>query len=78
MGTYTVQLIGETPDTSYIPGGYTNFQVEIFKNPTFTANVVLKSPDIDADVVSNLRKKVNADPANPWYSDVYTSVIALE
>jgi uncharacterized protein YfaS (alpha-2-macroglobulin family) len=39
MGTYTVQIIGDTPDTAYIPGGYTNFQVEIFKNPTFQITV---------------------------------------
>lgn len=80
LWAYNVNItpFSETEQYEYISNGYTSFQVEIFKNPTFTANVVLKSPDIDADVVSNLRKKVNADPANPWYSDVYTSVIALE
>lgn len=30
-----------------IENGYTNFQVEVFKNPTFTAEVKLKSSDIE-------------------------------
>lgn len=33
---------------------------------------------MDNGVVTGLRKKVNNDPANPWYTDVYTSTLALE
>lgn len=62
----------------YVSNGYTSFQVEVFKNPTFTAKVELKSPDIEDGYVTTLRKKVNTNPDTPWYTDVYNSVIALE
>ncbi len=61
----------------FIENGYTYFQVEVFKNPTFTADVVLKSDNIENDFVSNLRKKPNLDTLNPWYRDVYSSTFSI-
>jgi hypothetical protein len=58
--------------------GSTSFQVEIFKNPTFTTDVVLKSPDIEDGKLTNLKKSANRDPAMPWYPSVYSSTFALE
>lgn len=80
LGAYSVNIspADTTNQYGYIANGYTSFQVEVFKNPTFTAEVTLKSPDIEDGVVSGLRKKVNTDPNMPWYTDVYTSTIALE
>ena len=76
MGTYTVQLIGETPDTSYIPGGYTNFQVEIFKNPTFQITVDAEWIELDNGVIA-VKKEANKDVSNWWYESVYNGAFTL-
>ncbi len=77
LGMYSVSLV--TGDqTEYIANGSTNFQVEVFKNPTFTATVDLKSPDIIDESVNGLRKKPNTDPNTPWYSYVYEGNFSLQ
>jgi uncharacterized protein YfaS (alpha-2-macroglobulin family) len=78
LGSYTVNIARSNDSIGYIAGGYTNFQVEVFKNPTFTADVSLASPDVDSGVLTNLRKIENTDPSNPWYTSVYQSKFALE
>jgi len=45
-----VQSINNT-DT-WISNAYTSFQVEIFKNPTFTAEVKLSSPEVKDGILS--------------------------
>lgn len=77
LGNYSVSLM-TLDQTEYVQNGWTNFQVEIFKNPTFTATVELRSPDLDGEVLKNLRKKPNTDPNSPWYSDVYEGQLSLE
>jgi|GEM_PF-4420194 len=37
----------------------------------FTAEVKLQSPDIENDVLRNIREKQNTDPNMPWYSSIY-------
>lgn len=74
---YSVSL-STLDGTEYVQNGWANFQVEVFKNPTFTASVELRSPDIENGNVKNLRKKENTDQNNPWYSDVYEGKFALE
>lgn len=78
LGSYSVSIVPFENQETYISNGYTTFQVEVFKNPTFTAEVSLQSPDIEEDIVTSLRKNVNTDPSQPWYTDVYASTIALE
>ena len=64
--------VSTTNSAEYIEYGYTNFQVEVFKNPTFTASVELKSPDLENGMIRDLRKIPNTDPYSPWYTDVYS------
>jgi uncharacterized protein YfaS (alpha-2-macroglobulin family) len=47
LGSYMVQVIQDDANQFGIENGYSNFQVEVFKNPTFTADVKLKSSDIE-------------------------------
>jgi uncharacterized protein YfaS (alpha-2-macroglobulin family) len=75
---YSINISRSNDSFGYIANAYTNFQVEIFKNPTFTANVSLMSPDVESGVLMNLRKVDNTDPSNPWYNSVYQSKFALE
>ncbi len=70
LGSYSVSIMN-TLGSEYVENGWTNFQVEVFKNPTFTASVTLKSPDLEGESVRNLRKESNTDPYSPWISDVY-------
>lgn len=77
LGNYSISL-SLIDGTEYVENGWTNFQVEVFKNPTFTATVELRSPDIVDGSVKNLRKKTNTDRNNPWYSDVYEGKFSLE
>lgn len=77
LGSYSISLQAANT-TEYIENGWSNFQVEVFKNPTFTAEVKLQSPDIENDSLTNLRKKENTDPNNPWYHDVYETQFSLE
>lgn len=78
LGSYMVQLSSSSDDTIVIENGYTNFQVEVFKNPTFTASVKLTSPDIENDTLLTLRKKENIDRSYPWYKDVYSSTFFID
>ncbi len=78
LGSYMVQLSLTADDTETVENGYTNFQVEVFKNPTFTASVKLTSPDIENDILLTLRKKDNTDRSYPWYKDVYSSTFSID
>ena len=71
LGSYGISLVS-TNSAEYVQNGYSNFQVEVFKNPTFTATVELKSPDLEKDTLRDLRKVPNTDPYTPWYNDIYT------
>lgn len=75
---YNITLRDAKNENAYVRNGMTNFQVEVFKNPTFTANVSLRSPDVEENILTNLREKPNTDPNNPWYEHVYTSTFSLE
>jgi uncharacterized protein YfaS (alpha-2-macroglobulin family) len=77
LGSYGISIIS-TDSSEYIGSGWSNFQVEVFKNPTFTATVELKSPDIENSMIKDLRKTTNTDPYNPWYNDVYTGKFTIE
>jgi len=78
LGSYTVSVSPFDTSLGYIDNSYTQFQVEVFKNPTFTADVSLQSPDVDKGVIRNLRKNPNTDPNMPWYSSVYEGNFSLE
>lgn len=75
---YSVQVSVYGDDGVTIENWYTNFQVEVFKNPTFTANVKLQSQDIQNDLLMTLRKKENTDPNYPWYKDVYSTTFNVD
>ena len=77
LGMYSISL-STLDQTEYVQNGWTNFQVEVFKNPTFSATVTLKSPDLEDGMVKNLRKKENTDQNNPWYESVYEGKFTLE
>jgi uncharacterized protein YfaS (alpha-2-macroglobulin family) len=77
LGSYNMS-ISPTNSTDYIENSWGNFQVEVFKNPTFTATVELKSDDIQDGSVKNLRKIHNTDPYSPWYDDVYTGDMTIQ
>ena len=49
QGSYTINVesLTDTGSNSMISNSWSNFQVEVFKNPTFTADVSLRSPDIE-------------------------------
>ena len=70
LGSYSMSIT-TTDATEYVENGWGNFQVEVFKNPTFTPTVSLKSPELDGDSIRNLRKESNQDTYTPWYTDVY-------
>jgi len=50
LGAYTVNITSQNT-SEYIENGMTTFQVEVFKNPTFTATIDLKSPDIEDGIL---------------------------
>jgi uncharacterized protein YfaS (alpha-2-macroglobulin family) len=77
LGMYSISVT-TSENAEYIENGWSNFQVEVFKNPTFTATIDLKSPDIENEVLRNLRKVENTDPYTPWYPDVYTGEFTIE
>jgi len=52
--------------------------VEIFKNPTFTAEVKLSSPEVVDGTLNNLRKTDNNDPNTSWYENTYKSNFNIE
>ncbi len=78
LGSYNVNIQGVTDPNNYITNAYTNFQVEIFKNPTFTAEVTLSSPQVTNWVINNVRKVDNDDTSNPWYDTSYKSNLTIQ
>lgn len=50
LGNFSVQISPEE-GASYIENGWTEFQVEVFQKPNFTAQVTLSSPDIKEHIV---------------------------
>lgn len=46
LGSYGMNIVS-SKNSEYIENAWGNFQVEVFKNPTFTATVSLKSPDVE-------------------------------
>lgn len=77
LGMYSVN-VAVADSTEYIENSWSNFQVEVFKNPTFTASIELKSPDIVDEAIKNLKKIPNNDPYTPWYNEVYTGNFTIE
>jgi alpha-2-macroglobulin len=77
LGAYTVNIT-TLGTTEYIENAYTSFQVEVFRNPTFTASVELRSQSLEWDHIKNLRKTANTDPYTPWYKDAYTGDLTIE
>jgi len=65
-------------NSEWISNGYTNFQVEVFKNPTFTAEVKLSSPDVTNGLINNIREVANNDPETQWYEKTYKSNFNIE
>jgi uncharacterized protein YfaS (alpha-2-macroglobulin family) len=80
LGSYTINLESFEGTGTYaaIANSWSSFQVEVFKNPTFTAEVSLRSPDIEWDILLNLRENTNTDSSSPWYTQVYESTFSLE
>lgn len=78
LGSYSVYIQSVKDPNTYITNGYTTFQVEIFKNPTFTALVQLSSPQVKNGIIENIREVTNTDAANPWYEKAYKSNITIE
>lgn len=75
---YYIDISSQKYPNIYIDNSRTSFQVEIFKNPTFTANIKLSSPQIRNDTVINIRKSRNVNARYMWYDSVYTSQFTLE
>ncbi len=80
LGSYTINIEPLDSNGSFyaISNSWSNFQVEVFKNPTFTAEVSLRSPDIEWDILLNLRETNNNDTSSPWYTKAYESTFSLE
>lgn len=78
LGSYMVQVALADQSEYFIENGYTNFQVEIFKNPTFTAEVKLSSPEIENETLKYTTKEENKDPNTPWYEYAYTASMHIE
>lgn len=80
LGNYSVNIepLENTGNFYMMSNNWTNFQVEIFKNPTFTAEVTLRSPDIQDGTLMNLREIPNSDTAYPWYENKFESTFSLE
>ncbi len=78
LGSYSIYIQDVKNPNIYITNGYANFQVEIFKNPTFTAEVQLSSPQVKNGIIQNIREVDNTDTSNPWYDKSYKSNITIE
>ncbi len=78
LGAYNVSIQSVNDPNNYISNAYTSFQVEIFSNPTFTAEVQLSSPEVTSGVINNIREVANTDTANPWYKKAYKSNFTIE
>lgn len=78
LGQYMLSLFFTRDRTMLIENAFSSFQVEVFKNPTFTASVELKSSDLEGASLKDLRKIPNDDPYSPWYKDVYTGNLTIQ
>jgi MG2 domain/Bacterial Alpha-2-macroglobulin MG10 domain/Alpha-2-macroglobulin family/A-macroglobulin TED domain/Alpha-2-macroglobulin bait region domain len=78
LGAYSVSVQSVRDPNMYLTNGYTTFQVEIFKNPTFTALVQLSSPQVTSGIINNIREVPNTDTSHPWYDKSYKSNITIE
>ena len=78
LGSYNVSIQSATSTDTWISNAYTSFQVEIFKNPTFTAEVKLSSPEVKDGILSNIRESNNNDAATYWYDKKYTGEFKIE
>lgn len=77
LGAYTISV--QSVNTSeWITNAYTSFQVEVFKNPTFTAEVKLSSPEVTNGIINNIREVANNDPNTQWYEKAYKSNFSIE
>jgi hypothetical protein len=64
--------------SEWITNAYTSFQVEVFKNQTFTAEVKLSSPEVTNGIINNIREVANNDPNTQWYEKAYKSNFSIE
>lgn len=71
-------MVESLTDNNWISNSYTSFQVEIFKNPTFTAEVKLSSPEVNNGIIGSIRKTPNQDPNYDWYENTYKSNFNIE
>jgi uncharacterized protein YfaS (alpha-2-macroglobulin family) len=72
LGSYNVSVQSVNNTDTWISGAYTNFQVEIFKNPTFTAEVKLSSPEVKDGIITTIRESTNMEYATNWYGKKYS------
>ena len=77
LGAYSIS-VQAVDNSEWISNGYTNFQVEVFKNPTFTAEVKLSSPEVTNGMITNIREVANNDPETQWYEKTYKSNFNIE
>lgn len=78
LGAYSISVQSLSDRDNWISNSYGSFQVEIFKNPTFTAEVKLSSPEVVDGTLNNLRKTDNNDPNTSWYENTYKSNFNIE
>lgn len=78
LGAYSISVQSITDPDNWISNSYTSFQVEIFKNPTFTAEVKLSSPEVKNGIITNVRESLNNDPNTRWYENTYKSNFNIE
>jgi hypothetical protein len=78
LGSWSVNIVSLSEPNIWVSGGYTNFQLEIFQNPTFTATVKLSSPEVVNNRVTNTKELANTDINTYWYDKRYSSVFSLE
>ncbi len=78
LGSYSITIQSANNNNTWISNSYTSFQVEIFKNPTFTAEVKLSSPEVVDWVLSNVRESTNDDSNSYWHDKKYSSKFTIE
>jgi hypothetical protein len=78
LGSYNISVQSSNNTDTWISNWYTNFQVEIFKNPTFTAEVKLSSPEVKDGIITTIRESTNTDTDTYWYNNTYTGEFNIE
>ncbi|MBX9809011.1 hypothetical protein K2X92_01310, partial [Candidatus Gracilibacteria bacterium] len=78
LGSYSISIQPVNTSDGWISNAYTSFQVEIFKNPTFTAEVKLSSPEVKDGIITNIRESANNDPETIWYDTKYSAQFNIE